>query len=39
VFKDDGTGVGKANTVPPYVEDLVDAGFDYDGFVRERGLS
>lgn len=39
VFKDDGTGVAKAHTVPPYVDDLVDAGFDYDGFVRERGVS
>ena len=37
VFKVDGSGVAKAHTVPPYVEDLVDAGFDYDGFVRERG--
>lgn len=39
IFKDDGTGVARAHTVPPYVEDLVEAGFDYDGFVRERELS
>lgn len=39
VFKDDGTGVARAHTVPPYVDDLIDAGFDYDSFVRERGIA
>lgn len=35
VFSLDRAGQARAHTVPPYVEDLVDAGFDYDHFVIE----
>lgn len=35
VFKADDHGVARAHTPPPFHEDLVEAGFDFDGFVQE----
>lgn len=35
VFSVSPDGQARARTVPPYVEDLVDAGFNYDKFVQE----